>query len=245
MYEPRNIVKYILLTAVWLLLVAGPFVTYGEVNYNDVLQLWSSGGGTNNTTWGLVSTRLGWGRAGIAATGTYYVATTTYELYKTGSPSDAVEAVIWDTCSTVLATSTNTVAGSSITTSATTYTFLFANVEIASGTTPLFGLRRTGSANASNYYRFRRNTTPSTSYIGNCTESISGTPNGWIYGYGWKPAASSSVWCEDGVCYTDEEMATTTAAILALGYTLQLYLAVFVFALFALLAFRWTKKLIR
>lgn len=80
------------------------------------------------------------------------------KLYKTGTPTDNVLCSIYATSSGVptgsaLFTSSTTISGSSLTTTATVQTFSFTGVSLAVGTVYAFVLERSDSLNTTNFYQ--------------------------------------------------------------------------------------------
>jgi hypothetical protein len=81
----------------------------------------------------------------------------TLKLSKVGTPTDAVELRIYATSGGLptgspLATAANTIPASSMTTTATSFSFTFSPLSLSSGTMYAIYALRTGSASASNYY---------------------------------------------------------------------------------------------
>jgi len=231
--------------ALLLLALLAPAISYGAPDYTDTWKIYDYSGGTSNSVFGNVSYRLGVVDSAYTAPEPVYIATTTLRIYKTGSPTDNVQGIIVTTCNplTIVATSTNVVAGSSIGTSAGDKTFTFPEYYVASGTSVRIGIRRTGAEDASNYYRVQRNASGSWNYAGNCTEGISGEVNGQMWVYGELAASASS-----STCYTDADMATltvavasSTEAIIWAGIFNQVMLAIFLFILVAMGAYAFTK----
>ena len=81
----------------------------------------------------------------------------TLKLSKAGTPTDAVELRIYATSGGLptgspLATAANTIPASSMTTTATSFSFTFSPLSLSSGTMYAIYALRTGSASTSNYY---------------------------------------------------------------------------------------------
>lgn len=78
------------------------------------------------------------------------------KLSKAGSPTDNLNMYLCATSgglpTSVIATSTTTLSGASVSASATDYTFDFSDVPLSAGTTYAFYLARSGIPNVSNYY---------------------------------------------------------------------------------------------
>lgn len=227
--------------------------------------------GTQNTVFGNNDTQIGFCQR-LATTSPLYIATTTWRLYKTGSPTDNLRAYVghihqdlnpnWD----IHGTSTNTVSGTTITTSAQTYTFTFdpplyidINTEPVGSLYPgdnhglsyyCIGVMRTGSSSASNYYRVQRDSSaftidyPASSLVSTALQqgsNLSGRPRGTISGYYSTEVPSGN--CPTGYeCYTLEEMASTTEAIYTVGSTMQIYLGIFLMLIFGYVAFVFARK---
>jgi len=214
-----------------ILAIAGIFFlfTTNALAVYDPSATWKTydvGSGASNSVFGNTSTRLGLSTA-LTATTTIYVATTTLVMYKTGSPSDSVEGVLWSSCSTptVLATTT-AIAGSSISTSATVYTFVFPLTRIASGSSYWFGVRRTGSADASNYYRVRRGASGAVwQYVGTCSENLGGGDvGGSVAVYGELASSSPSSLTVVGIpTQTGGAFLPFTVGALLVGLTMYLW----------------------
>lgn len=90
----------------------------------------------------------------FAISATRLLSSISVSLAKVGSPTDNLVIKVVDvaTYSTVYATSTNTIVGSSLTTSPAVKTFTFSNVQLNSGTQYAFYLERSGSTSDAGYY---------------------------------------------------------------------------------------------
>ncbi|MPM02101.1 hypothetical protein SDC9_48346 [bioreactor metagenome] len=88
-----------------------------------------------------------------------HVSSVKVKLSKTGSPTDNITAKIYSVSSgvpsTLLYTSTNSISGSTLTTSFAEYEFLFSSATLAANTVYAITLSRSSSVNASNYYNVR------------------------------------------------------------------------------------------
>lgn len=231
--------------------------------------------GTNNTVFGNSDSVMGFCQY-LATTSDIYISTTTFRLYKTGAPTDTLKAYVghihqdltpdWD----IHATSTNTVNGTSLTTSATDVVFTFSPpVEIHLENERVgalypgdnhglsyycIGVMRTGSSSVSNYYRLQRSTDaetivyPRASMLSNTLTigaNVAGRVRGKIEGYYPIPGTSSNTGCPDGYeCYTLEEMASTTEAVYTVGSTLQIYLGIMLMIAFGIMAYNFTRRFI-
>lgn len=194
----------------------------------------------------VITTGLSDNRMGLQDSYTFsqngYVASTSFEILRYGAVTDYVYGFILSSELNLVATSSNWVLGSTLSTSGhATTTFLFDNYEVASGTTVYFGWTRSGSYNASLRYQTWSSTGAGTYYYPS-GENPNKTMVQVISGYTYVEPSNT---CPEGYeCYTIEEMATTTEAIYAVGYSINLYMGIFLGLLFGYMAFIFFKKFI-
>jgi hypothetical protein len=163
---------------------------------------------------------------------------------------------------TEIATSTNWFLGSSLSggTSKSYRTFYFgtSTMNVASGTDMYFGVRRSGAIDSNNRYHINtQSLVPYPRYSAKCSSNlveINGlTKASWqslLVQDTPQPEATST--CPSGYeCYTIEEMATatqaiasSTEAIYAVGYSVNLYLGIFMALIFGSIAMMFFRKFI-
>lgn len=251
-----------------------PFFFLAPLVHADIgtsTTLYSQTGGSNNTVFGNASTTLGiCVRFGTSSP--VYVDTFKINMYKTGAPTDTLQAFLAVRGSTTapstyytFATSTNTIAGTSLTTGSSEYTFNFATTaytyynrfddeytgDLRSTGWGAVCVKRTGGISATNYYRITRNTGISASLTyptGSQVSEAWGTASGitgikaQILGYEYIESGSGGP-CPDGyVCATMEEVASTTEAIYTVGSSMQIYMGILLLLLFGYMGFVFTRR---
>lgn len=194
--------------------------------------------------------------------GQYFTATTSIDVLElrstlalTGSPTDGVYAylaTISGSTLTEIATSTNIIT--SVNSSYVMKTWEFdTTLNFETPTNIYFGLRRVGSYNSTNYYRFGRLSAGSLdTWSFRCSNNQQ--YGGYTYDYMSLLVQNTPVEtaCPDGYeCYTIEEMATATQAIASsteaiytVGYTIQLFLGMYLLLLFGWFGYTFTRKFI-
>jgi hypothetical protein len=229
--------------------------------------------GTNNTVFGNSATAMGI-CVRFATSSDVYITDFRLQLYKTGSPTDSLQAFIATSDPeptpdvTWYASSTNTISGSSLTTSQQPYWFYFSSSTATSSLIrkmfvgrdfagdgmavayPSLCVVRTGAPDVTNYYRIARDATandkehPTGFQLTNAMNkgsNITGHIRSTILGQFYIEATEGS--CPSGYeCYTIEEMASTTEAIYTVGYTMQTYIGIFLLLTFGLLAFGFVRR---
>lgn len=251
MYTVHKIVFFLLVFLGIFLFYITAFASF-DTSCSYSVDLGNSG--TSASSWGLTNTRIGIGHS-VTATTSIKVKSATFRFFKIGTPTDYVYGVIItgnSTTGTIVATSTNWYSGSSISSSATNYTFTFpigTSTEFASGSSFTLGVVRT-EYNASNYYRTTG--TPSAGYIQNDWGfgAESGSNGGQISHDFYCPLVEKT--CPDGYeCYTLEEMATATqaiydntSAIYTVGASNMFFWSVFLSFVLAFLMYRFSRNFI-
>lgn len=229
--------------------------------------------GTNNTVFGNASSTLGiCVRFGTSSP--TYVNQLKINLYKTGAPTDDLQAFLAIRGSSsvntyfTFATSTNTINGTTLTTGTAEYTFNFATTaytyynrvdheytgDLRSTGWGAVCVKRLGGISATDYYRVTRNTsiTPSLQYPTGAqvseawqTASVITGIRATISGYEYVGSVGGGGSCPEGYeCYTLEEMASTTEAVYTVGSTLQIYLGIMLMIVFGIMAYNFTRRFI-
>lgn len=239
MYAVRAFVLFSLITLGIVFSI--PFFLHADVGTPVRLYEQSSRSGAVITT-GTTATRTGL-KDPWTADDDYYIATTSFEITRYGAVTDYVYAFILSSDGNVVATSSNWVLGSTLGTSGYgTSTFSFDNYLVASGTTVYFGFNRSGAYNSSQRYQ-AWSASGAGSYYYTSNENPNKTMVQVIEGYTYIDPPSAT--CPEGYeCYTIEEMATTTEAIYALGYSINLYMGIFLALVCGYMAFVFFKQFI-
>lgn len=175
-------------------------------------------------------------------TNSVYIASSTVRVGRILSSSDYLYGVILDTNKNVLATSTNWVLGSSLSTNFTYTTFNFSNYYIASSTPFYQCVKRSGVASTTAYYKtYGDSVGVSPSYgqyiTGTTTTSLGKESYLQLYGLTFFPTST-----ESGILECD--MASTTEAVYAVGYTTNYVLGIALFLLFFYIGYKFVKYFI-
>lgn len=172
-------------------------------------------------------------------TNSVYIASSTARVGRILTPGDYLYGAILDTNKNVIATSTNWVLGSTLSTSQTYVVFNFENFYIASSTEFYQCVRRSGARDATNYFKtFGDSVGVSPSYgfyiTGTTTSSLGKESYTQLFGYTYFPVCTGGGTLE---C----DMASTTEAVYAVGYTTNYILGFALFLVFFYLGYRFIK----
>lgn len=173
-----------------------------------------------------------------------YIASSTFRGGRTNTPTDYIYGVLLDSSKNVIATSTNWVIGSTMSTGAGYYYFYYNNVFFAS-TSPFFVChKRSGAQDATNYYRVTGDTNGISPTYGAFLNGTTTTANSLgmqsytqTWGYTYFPTCTGG-----GATSTMCDMASTTEAIYTVGYSTNIILGIFLCLIFFYFGFKFIRS---